>query len=550
MAGSDEPIGMTIRSGYAMAVPAGLVFLAGLVVFCGGAILSLVMTVRSEQAPWSLLADPYLWNIAGFTLTQAFLSTLLSMLGGIPVAIALHRRAHFAGRGLIIRLMQVPMRMPTLVIAFALIGIWGQNGFLNQMLTGLGLGGIGSIYGLTGILIAHTFFNIPLVAQLLLQGFEQVPAEYWRMAAGLNMGPVPTFRLIEWPVIRRRLPALSSLIFILCVTSFTLVLVLGGGPGATTLEVAIYQSLHFDFDPVRAVMFSVVQIMLTGLVLLLFRQFSIPLEPGFTLSSRMRRYDGEGIVARTADAACIAVFTLYVLLPLARIVSSGVAADFLPLIRTSLFWQALATSAFLSVVAGILALTFSAIILVARHAISLDPSASRSLRSASIGLAAAPSALLLIPPVVLATGWFLALPNPAETRLSGPVLVLLLNALMALPFALRLLEPVYQVHVRRTDILCASLALSGWMRFRLVDWPCLRAAALRAFSFAMALSLGDLGAVALFGSNGFVTLPWLLYSKLGSYRSSDADALALLIAVICFALASLGYRTSRQEADQ
>jgi thiamine transport system permease protein len=65
-----------------------------------------------------------------------------------------------------------------------------------------------------------------------------------------------------------------------------------------------------------------------------------------------------------------------------------------------------------------------------------------------------------------------------------------------------------------------------------------------AFSFAMALSLGDLGAVALFGSENFVTLPWLVYSNMGSYRTNDAAGYAFILGVICLVLAAGG--VSRQ----
>ena len=61
-----------------------------------------------------------------------------------------------------------------------------------------------------------------------------------------------------------------------------------------------------------------------------------------------------------------------------------------------------------------------------------------------------------------------------------------------------------------------------------------------AFSFAMALSIGDLGAVALFGSESFVTLPWLVYSNMGSYRTHDAAGYAFILGVICLALAAGG----------
>ncbi|TIW01612.1 MAG: thiamine/thiamine pyrophosphate ABC transporter permease ThiP, partial [Mesorhizobium sp.] len=66
----------------------------------------------------------------------------------------------------------------------------------------------------------------------------------------------PAFRLLEWPVLRAAMPGVAGLVFMLCITSFTIVLTLGGGPAATTLEVAIYQALRFDFDPARAVVLT------------------------------------------------------------------------------------------------------------------------------------------------------------------------------------------------------------------------------------------------------------------------------------------------------
>ena len=64
----------------------------------------------------------------------------------------------------------------------------------------------------------------------------------------------------------------------------------------------------------------------------------------------------------------------------------------------------------------------------------------------------------------------------------------------------------------------------------------LRRPLLTGFAFAMALSLGDLGVIALFGSDAVQTLPYLLMQRMGSYRTADAAGLALILAVLCFLL--------------
>jgi len=49
---------------------------------------------------------------------------------------------------------------------------------------------------------------------------------------------------------------------------------------------------------------------------------------------------------------------------------------------------------------------------------------------------------------------------------------------------------------------------------------------------AFCFSLGDLGIIALFGSDEFSTLPWYLYQLMGSYRTTDAAGVALILLVL------------------
>ena len=182
------------------------------------------------------------------------------------MGLALHR-SRLPGRELILRLFFLPQALPVLVGALGLVTVFGRNGAMADILVGLGLPRP-SIYGLGGILVAHVFFNMPLVARLVFGGLSAVPSESWKLAGQLSLSPLAVFRLVEWPALRKVLPGAAGLVFMLCFTSFTLVLVLGGGPAATTLQVAIYQSLRYDFDPDRALVLSLVQILLVSFIFL------------------------------------------------------------------------------------------------------------------------------------------------------------------------------------------------------------------------------------------------------------------------------------------
>ena len=544
-------IGRTERR---LTLAAGALCLGGIVSFVGLATLSLLAFDDPGTARDGPLFDAYVWRVAGFTLLQASLSTFLSVVLAIPVARALARRASFPGRIWIIRLMVLPLGLPTLVVALGLIGIWGRQGVLNTALATLGLAQPVSIYGLSGILLAHVFFNMPLATRLMLGGLERIPGEYWLVGANLGMRPWAIFRFIEWPAIRGILPGIAGLIFMLCVTSFTLVLTLGGGPAASTIEVAIYQALRFDFDPPRAIALSLLQIAVTALLLIGIRLLTPTLDDGQGSGRAIRRFDVTGWPGIASDALAIVLAALFLALPLGAVVSSGLRSDLLRLLTDPLVHRATITSAVIAAASGVLCVLSAAVMIRARQAALAPRRTPASSRGFAASISASASLVLLVPPVVLGAGWFLLLRPFGDVTLFAPLLVILINTLMALPFVYRVLEPAMATHEARTGRLASSLGLQGLNRLRLVDWPALRKPVLMALSFACALSLGDLGAVALFGSQDMVTLPWLLYSRMGSYRSTDAAGLALLLGLVCLLLTIVGtpaaVRSASSATDQ
>jgi len=84
----------------------------------------------------------------------------------------------------------------------------------------------------------------------------------------------------------------------------------------------------------------------------------------------------------------------------------------------------------------------------------------------------------------------------------------------------------------RYDRLSLSLNLGAVRRWIYCELPYLRSSIGYIFALSFALSLGDLGVVALFGSRDISTLPWYLYQLMGSYRNEDASGVALILLVL------------------
>ena len=509
----------------------GIAASVGLAGFLAGGFLVLVLATGASLPLGQSLGDRYIRGVVLFTLEQAALSTLLSILGAIPLAVALHR-ARFAGRRAILRLFLLPQALPVLVGALAIIAVWGRNGVVSDALDSAGLARL-DVYGLSGILLAHVFFNLPLAARLMVAALDDVPAESWKLAGQLAFSPGTTFRLIEWPAIRQVLPAAASLVFMLCATSFTIVLVLGGGPGATTLEVAIYQSLRYDFDPGRAVARSLLQIALTALLVAAANRLGGDAVASFGLGGRTKRYDRTGPWLKLADGAVLAVGLLFIAAPFVAVVVAGLKSDLARLLTEEAVIDAALTSLWVALCAGLLALLVSLPILAAIEALASGERRSgsrlkRQSRRASL--------VLVVPPVVVGAGWFLGLRQVTSVFAAAPYVVVLTNAAMAVPFVVRILGPALATGHRRSEKLADSLGLTGLSRFRIVDWPSIRRPIGLAYALAVAISLGDLGAVALFGNREFTTLPYLLLQRMGSYRTEDAAGLALILGLLCLTL--------------
>ena len=467
--------------------------------------------------------DSYLPRVAIFTLEQAFLSTLLSVVIALPVARGLARRQFF-GREILLKLFSLPLALPAIVAILGIVGVYGNGGML---------GGIFPIYGLSGILFAHVFFNMPLAVRLMLTRLDAIPAENFRLAAQLNFTSGQVFRFIEWPQLGSAITGIASLIFLLCTASFAVVLILGGGPQATTLEVAIYQSLRLDFDPARASILALAQLATCSVLVMIAGQFAREVQVFPPTLARTRRYDGRSLVSGIGDGVAIVVGMFIVIPPILSVAVSGIGKIHLD----DLLLRATVTSLFVGIASACIGLALGWVL---AGTAAKQPSA---LLKSTITLACLAS--LIMPPAVLATGWFVSLSSIADVSRYAVFMVIALNALMALPFVWSPLYPAIIESAQRHDRLCSSLGLRGFARLSLIDLPVLRKPLALAFLMAVIVSLGDLSAITLFGSADLVTLPALIFRQMGHYRMNDAAGTALVLAGFCFVLITLAQTWSR-----
>lgn len=499
--------------------PRALTLGAGLV---SGVLAALVLGTALALA---LRADrfslrPAEWAALGFTLKQAALSALLSGLLAIPTARALHRR-RFPGRGAMVALIGAPFLLPTVVAVIGMLAVYGRNGIANQTLALLHLPPF-PIFGLQGVVLCNLFFNLPLATRMLLNGWQAIPAERFRLAETLRLPAASQFRHLEIPLLRAVLPGACATVFLLCLGSFVIALTFGGGPKATTLELAIYQALRFDFDLGRAALLAALQASICAIAVVLTYRLTQPTALGAGLDRPILMAAPQG-VRRWTDATTLSLAALFLALPMALIIRDGLPA------LTSLpaaIWAAALRSVLMALTSAGIA-SASALTLALATA-SASPAARWFELSAMLPMA--------VSGLVLGTGLFLILRPvlPPET-LALPVTVFV-NAAMALPFVYRLILPeAHDLHCNY-DRLATTLNLPGITRLRRVTLPRLARPLGLGTGIAAALSMGDLGVIALFAGDQNATLPLLIQRLAGAYRMDQAAAASLLLVTLSFAL--------------
>lgn len=528
MASLNEPLRGPARVRFPGWMPGGLsLLMISSILF--GSLGALLFNAELTSIPTTLF-DPYLLRVLRFTLWQATLSTLLSIILAIPVARALARRATFRGRRALLLLLGIPVATPVIVVIFGIVEIYGNNGALNHLMTLLGFNFKGNLYGLPGILIAHLFFNMPLAVRMLLPAWSKIPDESWRLASQLGMRSGSLFRMIEWPALQRVLPGSAGIIFLLCFASFAIVLVLGGGPRATTIEVAIYQALRFDFEPSKAALLALVQLSVCMITVGLLHHWlrTLPLSMGLGRSTRNRpdlNQPGSCLV----DVGVILAATTFIALPLLAIIRAGLTGPVVAVISQPTLWNAALNSMMIAIgAAGIAFFLGIALLTTSRY---LRYNRNQPNRSQLMELSGSLS--LMVPPMVIATGLFSLLLPFGFVFDWGLALVAIINGLMVLPYVIRLVGPQLMANGAHYHHLCRELGIRGWHQFKLIDWPIIRHPTAFSMGLCATLSFGDLGVVALFGTHDAMTLPLLLYHRIGAYQFEAASVTALLLALLC-----------------
>ncbi len=501
---------------------------------------------------YEVFSSPGIRSVIAFTFWQAALSTLLTLLIGLPGAY-LFARYEFRGKSLVRALTAVPFVLPTLVVAAAFNTLLGPRGWINLALMdsfNLLLPPIQFTNSLTAILMAHIFYNTTIVLRMVGDYWSHLDPRMSQAALTLGASPLKTLRHVTLPLLMPAVLAAALLIFIFDFTSFGVILVLGG-PRFATMEVEIYYQTISLFNLPLAAALSMIQLTCTLGMTILYTQLSrrmqrpLSLRPVQYTQRRLRTWQSRVFVSLFMGLL-LGLLTIPLLSLAARSVISldrGQNASITNPQFTLAYYQELSQNRrdslfFVKPINAIgISLAYASMTVVLALALGL-PAALTLARDQDWRLNRWLDPLIMLPlgtsAVTLGLGFIVALDQPPFDLRASPLLIPIAHTLVAFPFVVRSLVPSLRSIRPRLRQAAAVLGAPPSQVVRQIDLPLVGRAVLVAAAFAFSISLGEFGATALVSRPEYPTVPVMIYryiSQPGSLNYGQALALSTLLMI-------------------
>ena len=478
-----------------------------------------------------------------FTIWQATLSTLLTVIVALPGAYVLYRKS-FVGQKLVRALITIPFVLPSIVVAVGFTVFRSAHEFYE----GLGFEFLSNpIYW---IIAAHVFVNYSIAVKTI-GGVWALQDKDVESAAELDgAGRFRTFSTISIPQLVPAMVSAASLIFLFSATSFGIVLVLGGGQ-VSTIETLVYFAATQRLDLELAAGLVFVQTLITAIAFVVGSKIAsgtVGLEEVFDLDVKPKidRRDLPAFVFSSVIWISLLAMPLVLVLVQAfevrgvfgieNFINLGTrgARDLLNISLVEAAWN----SGRNMIIAGLIAFSFGTLI-----SWLLSKTRFRSL-----------DLVFLLPlgvsSVVLGFGFLIAFSSSWFPLGSSWIIVPLAQALIALPMVVRLVQPAL-TSISKEAIEQAQLdGASSWQIWRFIESGMIRSVLLTAFGYAAIISLGEFGASSFLANGSQATIPTLLY-RLISRPGEQNYGMAMAVSAILIALsAAIVFLVSRMHKSK
>jgi putative spermidine/putrescine transport system permease protein len=170
----------------------------------------------------------YLWIMAR-SLLAALIVTLIALALGFPYAYAMVRTGSAALRKLLLIGLFLPFFIGQVVRAYGWLIVLGNQGLINQLLGGFGLGPYKLLYHYSAVLLGLVQYMLPFAVLLLAPAIVAIDEEVELASESLGASWPLTFWHVVLPMAKPGLVGAGVVVFTITLTDYALPDILGGG---------------------------------------------------------------------------------------------------------------------------------------------------------------------------------------------------------------------------------------------------------------------------------------------------------------------------------
>lgn len=503
-------------------------------------------TVGPVQLPWiSIIFPTVQTGLIGFTAYQALLSTIASVLIGLPGAYIL-ARFDFPGRETVRSLTILPFVLPGIMVAIGFFAMFGANGVVNDILELAGIGSIDLMFSLHIVVLAHAFYNAPLVTRVTAAAWETVDVRSVETARSLGASPRRAFWDIIVPQLAPAVLTGALLTFIFTFLTFPIVLALGGLQLAT-LEVWVYrkvQQVAFTEAAALAIVETSISLILTY-VYLGYETRQAKLGAGNPPDRRALLPSISSLIdpRRIAIFAYALVVVVLFVGPLVSMVIESFTLGSEPTVRWYQFLierQATGTgfqTKPLPAIRNSLVFAVGALVIAVPMGVTIA-TISKRYRGGWV-IEAFAMAPLAVSGVITGIGLLeglvfgISLPGSHELQLTGPIAVIAAHAVAAYPFVVRNVSPPLSRLGRATVESARALGATRVRALLDIELPLIASGVIAGAAFSIAISIGEFDSTVILaeGSN-YYTMPVAVERYLGNRTLGPASAMGTIMLLV------------------
>jgi len=500
----------------------------------------------------SALRNNALLNITLFTFKQAFLSVLVSLALGLPGAWFIgNSRSRYTP--FLRTLTAIPFAMPSILVVLGFVLFFGNSGWVNRVYSVLPFSGepLRILYKPQAVILAHGFFNFPLVIRLAGDGIARARRAYAPAAESLGASPLKTILTVILPLAVPSILAASFLIFMYCFTSFAVVLVLGGGPNTTTLAVEIYRHARIFLNYGNAGFLALIE---TSIAVCVFMTYVLAGKKSMSIKTNIIEHaqtEKKYLVSRIVMIAYFIVIAFFILGPLLSIPLESFlhrpsrSAQQVLSVR---WWSDLGDTCLPALARSLILAFFSAttacvLAFFAAGAVKLFETNSKGTAFPANLIRFFAVSPVISSGIVLGLGWLIMY---GRNFSRSPLALVMVHGVSAMPFAFNFISEGFRSLPANTLNAAAVFGADPLRGLLTTALPLSLSRVRSAWGFAAALSLGELNAVMMLGMEGWETLPLYIYRAVSAYRYGTACAGGTLL-ILCCAVSFLFSETGRKK---